>query len=110
MFRDRVGDMSNGEITVTPMVAGELGSEETIFSGLRRGRVQIANLSGLVVGTLVPEVALLQAPYLFDTEAQADYIYDTVLFDIFSDLLAEYGLTFCHGMKSGSIMFTVRCR
>lgn len=94
MYRDRVAETSGGKIEITPMVTGGLGSEETILTGLRRGRIQIANLSGLVISTLVPEVALLQAPYLFDAQSEADHVYDTVLFDIFRDLLAEYGLTF----------------
>lgn len=92
MFRDRVATLSNGEIEVTPMVGGELGGEETIFNALRRGRVQVANLSGLVIGSLVPELALLQSPYLFESEAEADHLYDTVIFDVFSDLLEEKGL------------------
>lgn len=94
MFRDRVAEASGGEIEITPMVTGGLGSEENILNSLRRGRIQIANLSGLVISTLAPEVALLQAPYLFDDQAEADYVYDTVLFDIFKSLLSEYGLTF----------------
>lgn len=93
MFRDRVSDGSNGALELTPMVSGELGSEETILSSLRRGRVQVANLSGLVIGSIVPEVALLQAPFLFDSTEQADHIFDTVLFDIYSDLLAQHRLT-----------------
>lgn len=94
MFRDRVAAASGGEIEITPMVTGGLGSEENILNSLRRGRIQVANLSGLVIGTLAPEVALLQAPYLFDEQAEADYVYDTVLFGIFKSLLSEYGLTF----------------
>lgn len=94
MYRDRVAELSGGEVQLTPMVSGELGSEENILNGLRRGRIQVANLSGLVIGSLLPEAALLQAPYLFDSTAQADYVYDTVLSDIFSDLLAPYGLSF----------------
>lgn len=93
MYRDKVAEVSQSEIEITPMVSGGLGSEETILNSLRRGRVQIANLSGLVIGTLAPEVALLQAPYLFDDQGEADYVYDTVLLDIFRDLLSEYGLT-----------------
>ena len=93
MFRDRVNNQSNGDLELTPMVSGELGSEETILSSLRRGRVQVANLSGLVIGSIVPEAALLQAPYLFDSTEQADHIFDTVLFDIYSDLLAQHHLT-----------------
>ncbi len=93
MFRDHVNEQSNGALNLTPMVSGELGSEETILSSLRRGRVQIANLSGLVVGSIVPEAALLQTPFLFDSTEQADHIFDTVLFEIYSDLLAQHRLT-----------------
>jgi TRAP-type C4-dicarboxylate transport system substrate-binding protein len=93
MFRDHVNDRSNGALNLSAMVSGELGSEETILSSLRRGRVQIANLSGLVVGSIVPEAALLQTPFLFDSTEQADYVFDNVLFDIYSDLLAEHNLT-----------------
>ena len=92
MYRDRLADLSNGEIELTPMVGGELGGEETIFNALRRGRVQVANLSAYVIGAVVPELALLQIPYLFDSEAEADHLFDTVLYDIYSDLLAENGL------------------
>ena len=94
IYRDRVAALSGGEVQLTPMVSGELGSEENILNGLRRGRIQVANLSGLVIGSLVPEAALLQTPYLFDSTAQADYVYDTVLSDVFTHLLVPYGLTF----------------
>ncbi|MBT5566452.1 MAG: TRAP transporter substrate-binding protein [Rhodospirillaceae bacterium] len=93
MFRDHVNEQSNNALKVTAMVSGELGSEESILSSLRRGRVQFANLSGLVVGSIVPEAALLQTPFLFDSTEQADHIFDTVLFDIYSGLLAEHRLT-----------------
>jgi len=93
MFRDHVNEQSNGALKVTAMVSGELGSEESILSSLRRGRVQVANLSGLVVGSIVPEAALLQSPFLFDSIEQADHIFDNVLFDIYSDLLAPHRIT-----------------
>ena len=94
IYRNRVAELSGDEVQLTPMVSGELGSEENILNGLRRGRIQVANLSGLVIGSLVPEAALLQAPYLFDSTAEADYVYETVLSDVFTPLLVPYGLTF----------------
>ena len=38
------------------LVYGQLGSEENLVSGLRRNRVQFANLSAIIVSTLVPEL------------------------------------------------------
>ena len=82
------------EMETKLLVYGQLGSEENIVSGLRRNRVQFANLSAIIVSTLVPEAALLYAPYLFDSAEEADFIYDNYLTSIFTDLLAEKNLQF----------------
>ena len=76
------------------LVYGQLGSEENLVSGLRRNRVQFANLSAIIVSTLVPETALLYAPYLFDSPEEADFIYDNYLTPIFTEMLDKKGLKF----------------
>ena len=43
---------------------------------------------------MVPETALLYAPYLFDSAEEADFIYDNYLTSIFTELLAEKNLQF----------------
>ncbi len=82
------------EMETKLLVYGQLGSEENLVSGLRRNRVQFANLSAIIVSTLVPEAALLYAPYLFDSAKEADFIYDNYLTAIFTELLAEKNLQF----------------
>ena len=82
------------EMETKLLVYGQLGSEENLVSGLRRNRVQFANLSAIIVSTLVPEAALLYAPYLFDSAEEADFIYDNYLTSIFTELLAEKNLQF----------------
>ena len=62
------------------------------MSGLRRGRVQFANLSAMAVSAVVPEMALLYAPFLFDDEAEADFVYDNLLTELYREFLAEKGL------------------
>ena len=82
------------EAKVKMLVFGQLGSEENIVSGLRRNRVQFANLSAIITSTLIPETALLYAPFLFDNEKEADFIFDNYLTEIYKELLAENGLEF----------------
>jgi TRAP-type C4-dicarboxylate transport system substrate-binding protein len=82
------------EMETKMLIYGQLGSEENLVSGLRRNRVQFANLSAIIVSTLVSEAALLYAPYLFDSAEEADFVYDNYLTPIFTDLLAEKGLQF----------------
>lgn len=87
-FKRSVEDASEGRIRMRPLIYGQLGSEEQLLSGLRRGRIQFANLSAQVTSTVVPELALIYAPYLFDDQAEADYVYDHYLTDVFRELLA----------------------
>ena len=91
-FEAQAKALSDGRIEPKMLIYGQLGSEEQIVAGLRRGRVQFANLSAMAVSTMVPEAALLYAPFLFDNEAEADFIFDTYLTDIYRELLAEKGL------------------
>ena len=82
------------EMETKMLIYGQLGSEENLVSGLRRNRVQFANLSAIIISTLVSEAALLYAPYLFDSAEEADFVYDNYLTPIFTDLLAEKNLQF----------------
>ncbi len=91
-FTRQVEAASGGKMRVRPLIHGQLGSEEQLLSGLRRGRIQYANLSAQVVSTLIPEMALLYAPYLFPDEATAEYVYDRYLTDIYRELLAARDL------------------
>ena len=71
------------------LIYGELGPEENLVNGIRRNRINVANWSGLATTTVVPEMALLYTPFLFDNYAEADFIMDNYLFDAYSKLLAE---------------------
>jgi len=91
-FSERAEAQSQGRIKPKMLIYGQLGSEEQILSGLRRGRVQFANVSAMSASTLVPESALLYAPFLFADAAEADFIIDEYLTPVYSDLLAAKGL------------------
>ena len=91
-FKDAAESAAGGAQEMRPLIYGQLGSEEQLLSGLRRGRIQFANLSAQVTSTLVPELSLLYTPYLFEDEAEADYVYDNFLTDIYRELLADVGL------------------
>lgn len=58
----------------------------------RSGLIQIAGLSLADVADVVPEVAVLSAPYLFESQEEADYLLDEVLLEPFRRLFAESDL------------------
>jgi TRAP-type C4-dicarboxylate transport system substrate-binding protein len=93
-YRDAVEKASGGSITMKMLIYGELGAEENLVQGIRRGRVHVANWSGAVAATVVPEMAVLYAPFLFDDYAEADFVMDNYLFDAYAKLLAEKDVHF----------------
>ena len=74
------------------LIRGEAGPEESSFAALRRGRIQIAGGSFAGVATLVPEIALLSLPFLFDTAEEVDYVMDRHMLAPFRELFAAQGL------------------
>jgi TRAP-type C4-dicarboxylate transport system substrate-binding protein len=91
-FKANAEAAAGGTLELKPLIYGQLGSEEQLLSGLRRGRIQFANLSAQATSTLVPELSLLYSPYLFTDEAEADFVYDRYLTEIYRELLAAVGL------------------
>jgi len=93
-FESNVREKAGDDFDIRMLIYGQLGSEEQLVSGLRRGRVDYANLSAMVASTVVPELALLYMPYLFSSNEEADFVYDRYLTERFSELLEEGGLHF----------------
>lgn len=80
------------EFDVRLLIRGETGPEEQMLAMLRRGRLQIAGGSFAGVATLVPEIAILSVPFLFDSEDEVDYVMDRYMLEPFRELFAAKGL------------------
>jgi len=74
-------------------ISGELGAEEGVLANLRRGRVQIGGFSLQGLATVVPELSLLLAPYLFESREEVDFVMDHYLVPAFDELFRRKGLT-----------------
>ncbi len=93
MLKADLAESFGDRLDATYLLYGELGSEENLISSLRRGRIQIAGPSAQSVSTVIPEVALLYAPYLFDSYEEVDYVIDNHLEQILAPLFEEKGMT-----------------
>ena len=80
-------------IRVELFVLSQFGPEENMIANLRRNRAQIAGLSLQGASQVVPELNLLLAPYLFESQQELDFILDNYLLAAYSELLEEQGLT-----------------
>jgi TRAP-type C4-dicarboxylate transport system substrate-binding protein len=74
------------------LVRGELGADENVFNALRRERVQLVGVGYASVSTAIPEFTVLNAPFLFESWEEVDYVYDNHLLPLLNDLLAQHGM------------------
>jgi len=100
-FEKTLSETFDGDLTITLLVDGEAGSEETSLSGLRRGRIHFSAVSVAAAATAVPELSILMMPYLFDSDEEADFVLDNFVFEIFQELFADKGLTLIRWLDSG---------
>jgi TRAP-type C4-dicarboxylate transport system substrate-binding protein len=90
-FEQRV-EQQRRDFDVRLLIRGETGPEEQMLSMLRRGRLQVAGGSFAGLATLVPEIALLSSPFLFDSEAEVDFVMDRYMTPLFRELFTAKGL------------------
>jgi len=84
------------------LIRGETGSSEERLNALRRNRLQWINSPLGSGAALVPELAVLQLPFLFDSTEQADFVLDKFAFSIFQRKFLEKGIIFLSWTEGGA--------
>lgn len=95
LFKDygkRLAADSNGALAPNMLIHGEAGPEEQVLTAIRRGRIHVASLSTLVLSGIIPELGLLSAPYLFDSQDEFDAVLDSTIIPEANALAADKGL------------------
>jgi len=101
----RLNEAGGGELTAKLMIYGEGGSEEQMLAALRRGRLQLASISSLVLSTLIPELEITKAPFLFESIEEFNFVLDAYLLDELQLLIAEKNLKALRWLELGGMNF-----
>lgn len=91
-YEDAAEAASNGAVDVVVYPAGQLGDEQQILAQVRRGRIEGGFLSAPALSALIPELGMLETPFLWESPEELDYVVDTAVFDALKPLFAEKGL------------------
>ncbi len=81
---------SGGELGFQIYSGGVLGDETDVVRKIRVGQVQAAAFTGMGLGEFLPEVRVLELPFLAQTDAQVDRLTEK-LFDHFNRSFLEKG-------------------
>lgn len=99
---------SNPDFDLEWYLRGELGSEQQLITGARRNRIQIVSVSSQGMTSLVPEMGVLLAPYVFDSIEEADFVLDNYLAEPIRQFFSELDLEVLHFTDVGwTVLYTV---
>lgn len=105
-FQSRIE--ANPDFDMEWYLRGELGSEQQLITGARRNRIQVISVSSQGMTSLVPEMGVLLAPYIFDSLEEADFVLDTYLSKPITDLFRAHGLEVLQFTDVGwQVLYTV---
>lgn len=98
-----VAAATQGAVKITPFYGSQLGAENDAIAQISRGRIEMGSFTANSVALQVPELALLQLPFFFASQAQRDCTLDKHLRTPAADALAKKGLVFINWGEVGSI-------
>jgi TRAP-type C4-dicarboxylate transport system substrate-binding protein len=109
-FEKEVEAESGGRINVILRPPGMMGEVEMVREVRRGERLQGCGVStgALSEGGNIPQLSLVELPFLFKNNAQADYVLDNVLFDVYADILSKRGFVFAIWSENGWRSFATK--
>jgi TRAP-type C4-dicarboxylate transport system substrate-binding protein len=93
VLREMVAEIqtrTHDEITFKIYAGGVSGDEADVLRKMQANRIQAAGFSGVGMGVVLPQLRVLEAPLLFQDDAEIDAIRET-MFDYFAAALEKKG-------------------
>jgi TRAP-type transport system periplasmic protein len=91
-FQKQVEEVSKGTLKINAFLNSQLGSEQDTIAQVARGRIDSGGYSITAGSLLVPEIALLNIPFLFKGQKEQDCVYDNHLTKLTQDMFAKKGV------------------
>src|SRR5690606_29562143 len=76
-LKSHIESQSGGRIKVRVFMGGSLGGEKALVRRVAQGSLEAFGGSTAALGSVVPEMNVFEAPYLFESATQADRALDS---------------------------------
>jgi TRAP-type transport system periplasmic protein len=100
-FKKRIEKRTDGRVQVKMFMGGALGGEKALVRRTAQGSIQVFGGSTAALGSLVPELNVIEAPFLFDTTKQADAKLDGPAKATVARLVGKHGFQFGFWAENG---------
>lgn len=101
----KIKKKTGGRITVRHLHSGMLGSNSSMLEQVLHGGIQGAGIDTSTLASFIPEMNILEMPFLFRDRSEAYYLIDNVIFPHMEDRLAGKGLVTSTIMEVGFMDF-----
>ena len=98
--KNRMDKDTGGKLKLKVFLGGKLGGEKEMVEETRNGNLQMFGGSTGAVATWVPELNVLELPFLFASDAEADFVLDKTR-DRFSKLVEAKGFVMVMWAENG---------
>ncbi|MES2638801.1 MAG: TRAP transporter substrate-binding protein DctP [Myxococcota bacterium] len=100
-LKTQVETEGNKRLVVRTFLGGVLGDENESVQACQRGQIQGVGASTGAIASIVPELAVLELPYLFKSAEEADYVLDKVILPTVEKAFRDKGLVFGFWSENG---------
>ncbi len=91
-FAERVKELTNGAIEIKIFPNSQLGTGKNVVEGVLFGTVGVSQPASGVIANWVPELNVINMPFVFRDNDHFNKVFEGPLFDQFSALMAPKGL------------------
>jgi TRAP-type transport system periplasmic protein len=91
-FQKQIDELSKGTLKINAFLNSQLGSEQDTVAQVARGRIDMGGYSVTAGSLLVPEISLLNIPFLFKDQKEQDCVYDKHLTKLTQDMFVKRGV------------------
>jgi TRAP-type C4-dicarboxylate transport system substrate-binding protein len=92
---------SKGEIKLKVYMGGQLGGELETLRKVRSGSVQGGGFTSGALGSVIPELNVLEIPFIFENNEEADFILDNYLLKPFAEMFEKKGMVLVAWSENG---------
>ncbi len=89
-FEEEIKAETNGQVSFKIYANAVQGSEKDVLRKMKLGQIDAATFTGVGLGEIVPDVRVLDLPFLFRSSGEIDFVYSK-MFDDFQDKFLEKG-------------------
>ncbi|CAK7068421.1 MAG: Solute-binding protein [Desulfovibrio sp.] len=96
-----VARLTDGKVQIEVLASGQLGNERDMYEGAQIGSIDVCTIANAVMSSFIPEMAVLDQHFLFDSPEQAHTVIDGALGKLIAKKAEEQGVHIVGWMESG---------